>query len=346
MNANWKKICLTPNDSLKKAMQVLSDFGDRIALVVDKNMCLCGTVTDGDIRRGLLNGFNLDDLISQIMNKNPITVTPSMTSQEIQHILCEKNIFAVPIVDDCKNILGLEFISGLNKIKDSYVPVLIMAGGFGKRLGSLTQDMPKPMLTIGRKPILEHIIDNFTQQGLKKFFISTHYKSDTIKNYFNDGKEKGIEIEYLEEDIPLGTAGGLFFLKKKVENTFIVINGDLLVGFNFNHLIEFHENHHALVTMCVRQSDYEVPYGVVQMEKMEVKKIIEKPRYVQHVNAGIYCFSHKVLEYVKDKEPLDMPDLLHKIIQDRQKVLAFPLHEHWIDIGSLKSLNQAQEEHA
>ncbi len=343
---HWNRITLSSRATIREAMQTLTDAGLRIVLIVDKEDCLIGTVTDGDIRRGLLKGGHLEETIAQIMNKDPVFVPPGLSKSEMHSILLSSGVLALPIVDDHKHILGLEILSEVHKDEKLDVPVLIMAGGFGKRLGDLTKNLPKPMLPLGSKPILEHIVDNFIYHGFKNFFISTHYKAEEIKKFFKDGKDKGVEIEYLDEDTPLGTAGCLYFLKEKVSDIFIVINGDLFVDFDFNLLIDFHRKNNAVVTMCVRKSNFHVPYGVVEIEKMQVKNIIEKPHYSHDVSAGIYCFSSDALKYLTKIQPIDMPDLFQEIIQKNQKVLAFPLHEYWMDIGNSDNLTKVRQEYS
>lgn len=345
MNIKWKDVCLTETATVKDSMQLLSDFGTRIVMIVDSNMLLLGTITDGDIRRGILRGLTFDAPVSEIMHKTPSVITEDMSSVQIRALFKEKNIIAAPIINADNQVIGLEDIASSQENERDDISVLIMAGGFGKRLGDLTKDVPKPMLPLGNKPILEHIIDSFVKQRFSNFFISTHYKSQAIKEYFGDGSEKGIAIQYLEEDHPLGTAGCLYFLKNKVKDLFIVINGDLQVDFDFDFLIDFHRKNKSLATMCVRQSKLHVPYGVVETDRMEVKKIIEKPLYTHNVNAGIYCFSKEVLSFITELEHIDMPELLQRIIDQNHKVLAFPLHEYWVDMGTFDTLNKARAEH-
>ncbi len=343
---DWNHITLSSSATIRNAMQTLNDTGLRIVLIIDSDGCLIGTVTDGDIRRGLLRGGSLEETVEQIMNKEPVFVPSGLSKSEMYGVLLSSGVLALPIIDDHKHILGLEVLSEYKKVKKVDVPVLIMAGGFGKRLGNLTKDLPKPMLPLGSKPILEHIVDNFIYHGFNKFFISTHYKPEEIQNFFRDGTEKGVEIEYLHEEVPLGTAGCLYFIKEKVSDILIVINGDLFVDFDFNHLIDFHRRNNALVTMCVRKNDFHVPYGVVEIEKMQVKNIVEKPRYSHDVSAGIYCLSGDALKYLEKLKLIDMPDLIQEIIQKNQKIFAFPLHEYWVDIGTPDHLTKIRQEYS
>ncbi len=342
---NWQDITVKKTAILKEAMNILNTFASRIVLVSEENDRLIGTITDGDIRRGLLRGLTLTSNVAEVMNCSPLVATLDQTQDSIQNLLQQHSILAIPIVDETKKIIGLETINSINATKNMDVDVVLMAGGFGKRLQPLTEHTPKPMLPLGTKPILEHIIEDFVAQGFKNFYISTYYKSDIIKDYFKDGQTFGANIQYIEEDEPLGTAGVLYLLKDKIKSSFIVMNADLLVKVNFKNLIEFHENHHTLATMCVRLSSHQVPYGVVELEDLVVKSISEKPNYSYFISAGIYCFNKQVFNYINKKEYLDMPTLFQTIINEQNNVHAFPIHEYWIDIGRVDHLNRAREDY-
>lgn len=338
-------ISIYENSTIKNAMEALNKTGSRIVFVVDEQKILIATITDGDIRRGILKGLDLSSSISNIMNTNPIFARFGTKSEEIQKLLRGLGIFALPIVDENKRILGVEILQELSVTQKTDVPVVIMAGGFGKRLGELTKNTPKPMLNIGSKPIMEHIIDRLVINGFRKFYISTFYQSQKIKEYFKDGHEKSIQIEYLEEPIPLGTGGALHFLKDKIDTLFIVVNGDLVIDFNINLLVNFHCDHDAIATMCIREENFQIPYGVVELENMSVKEITEKPSHVVQTNAGIYCFSKKVLSYLDTMQYMDMPFFINNLINSNEKVVAFPLYEYWADLGLPESLEKAKREH-
>lgn len=339
---NWKQVFLNNKANLKDAMKILNDFASRIVIIVEEsNNNLVGTITDGDIRRGLLRGLTLEASVVEVMNTSPVTASFSMNSDTIHNILRQEGILAIPIVDNNKKVVGLETIDSLDINSNSDVSVVLMAGGFGKRLYPLTNNLPKPMLTVGIKPILENIIENFVSQGFRNFYISTFYKSEIIKNHFKDGRHLAANIQYINEEEPLGTAGALWFLKDKIKTPFIVMNGDLLVKINFKHLIDFHLNYNALATMCVRESTYQVPYGVVTMDDVNILKIQEKPTYSYFINAGIYCLNNIVFDFFNKNQYINMPTLFQEIINAGKTVCAFPIHEYWVDIGSMDDYQKA-----
>jgi NDP-sugar pyrophosphorylase family protein len=217
-----------------------------------------------------------------------------------------------------------------------------MAGGFGQRLGELTANKPKPLLPVGEKPILEHIVDRFIEAGFKRFYISTYYLSDQIIDFFGDGKSKGIEISYIEEEEPLGTGGALQLLpKNEINDTLIMMNADILSTLNFETFIRFHEEKKGIATMCVREYLYSIPYGVIKNENNSVTNIVEKPTYSYFINAGIYAIEPDFLDLVSEGN-IDMPDLIQKMIANKKKINAFPVHEYWLDIGTTNDYHKAQ----
>lgn len=341
---DWKQISLAQDATIKEAMQKLNDSGLRITLVVDANDCLIGTVTDGDIRRGLLSGLNLESAAALVMNCNPVCIASDATKEAIHDILHHASVLALPVVGDHKKIIGLETIDSVDDDHNTDATVVLMAGGFGKRLYPLTDSLPKPMLPLGKKPILEHIIEDFKLQGFKNFCITTHYKADLIKEHFNKN-HLDVNIEYVTEDEPLGTAGSLFFLKEKIHSDFLVMNADLLVKTNFKNLLVFHRKNNEIATMCVKQHSYQVPFGVVSIENMNVLSITEKPLYSHFINSGIYCFSKSIFEFCSQKKYMDMPNLLQNLIIANKKICAFPIHEYWVDVGCMDDLNNARKDY-
>jgi dTDP-glucose pyrophosphorylase len=346
MISHWNHITLNSNATIKEAMETLNATGVRIVLIADQECHLIATVTDGDIRRGLLRGINLEMSVTNIMNNSPIFVSPGLTKDEVHDILRHTGVLAVPIVDEQKKILGLETIDCIDQDLETETLVVLMAGGFGKRLMPLTENVPKPMLPLGDSPILEHIVENLRMQGFKNFCITTHYKSEIIQQHFDQKKYVDINIDFIIEDEPLGTAGALFLLKNKVNSDFIVMNSDLLLKTNFRNLVAFHQKHKEIATICTKQYNYQVPYGVVCLENMAVSSILEKPTYSHLINAGAYCFNHSVFNYMPEKKYMDMPTLLQNIIKANKKVYAYPIHEYWVDIGTLETLTRAREEYS
>jgi NDP-sugar pyrophosphorylase family protein len=259
--------------------------------------------------------------------------------------MTDKSIRQIPLVDDDGVIVSVEHKNLLLNIpQNSENWVVIMAGGLGTRLRPLTDELPKPMIKIGGKPLLESIIEKFIAHGFNNFYISVNFKADLIKEYFGDGHKINANIKYLEEDEPLGTAGALGLLPEKPNHPFIVMNGDLLTNINFNHLLDFHEQYDTLCTVCVREYKNEIPFGVVEVEDSYIQDIVEKPVQEVMVNSGIYVISPDVLDLVPKKTFIEMPTLLQQITKDGRKCTAFPIHEYWLDIGRIDDLEKAQHE--
>jgi dTDP-glucose pyrophosphorylase len=341
---DWKRVLLNPDDSLDHAIKVLHEGGCRIALVSDEHGRLLGTVTDGDIRRALINQLNMKSSVSLIMNSNPVTVNDGVTNKEILSLMSDQGLLHMPILDKDRILCGLETLQHLIESPIYDNPVFLMAGGFGTRLHPLTKDTPKPLLKVGKKPILEMIIEQFINYGFHNFYISTHYKSEQIRNYFKNGELYNVSIKYVHEDSPLGTAGSLGLLPDNLPDLpIIVMNGDLLTKVDFKNLLDFHYNNNTEATMCVREYDFQVPYGVIETDGYKIKKIEEKPIHKFFVNAGIYVLNKDLINKVDGKSYLDMTDFLEKELNDGG-VGAFPIHEYWLDIGQIDEYEKANRE--
>ncbi len=340
----WSKTLLKTTDPLEVAIKVLHTGGLRIALVVDDDGKLLGTVTDGDIRRALIKHVGMDYAVTKVMNNNPTTALESERPKVIMSKMKERDLLHVPIVDEQGALVGLETLQHLLDKKKYDNPVFIMAGGFGTRLHPLTKDIPKPLLHVGSRPILETIIRQFIEAGFHKFYISTHYKAEMVREYFGDGSAWDVEIEYVYEDKPLGTAGSLGLLPKNItELPILMMNGDLLTKVDFEHLLAFHHEQGASATMCIREYDFQIPYGVVNVEKQYATSIVEKPVHKFFVNAGIYVLDRKIINKVNGSTYLDMPHLLEKHIEEGDSVNIFPIHEYWVDIGRMEEYERAHE---
>ena len=342
---NWKNIIISPDTLLLDALTVIDKEALRIALVVDAENNLLGTLTDGDVRRALLKHNSLKIISSLAMNKEPITASDSLSSIELDAIIQTQNLLAIPVVDCDGHLVGLHTLQVLTKgrIKDN--PVFIMAGGFGTRLKPLTDNCPKPMLNVGGKPILESILESFLEVGFRNFYFSTHYLPEVIEEYFGDGKKFGCSITYIHEEKPLGTGGALGLLPKNLPNLpVIMINGDILSNIDFLHLLEDHENKGTIATMCVRQHQYQIPYGVIKEQDGYVIGVDEKPVQSFFVNAGIYVFNPELLEHVPVNEKIDMPPLLMQQVKENKKVNIFPIHEYWLDIGLHGEFEKAKQD--
>mgnify|MGYP000616247458 FL=1 len=341
---DWRKVLLTPKDSLERTIKVLHEGGCRIALVADKFGMLLGTVTDGDIRRALINQLTMESSVSLIMNGNPITVDDKVKNKDILSLMSDKSLLHMPIIDKDGILCGLETLQQLIESPIYDNPIFLMAGGFGTRLHPLTKSTPKPLLKVGNKPILEMIIEQFINYGFHNFYISTHFKSEQIRDYFKDGELHNISIKYVHEDSPLGTAGSLGLLPDDLPDLpIIVMNGDLLTKVDFKNLFNFHCEHNSEATMCVREYDFQVPYGVVEIDNYNIKEIKEKPVHRFFVNAGIYVLNRSLINKVDGKSYLDMTDFLEKELNN-SGVKAFPIHEYWLDIGQVEEYEKANRE--
>jgi dTDP-glucose pyrophosphorylase len=342
---NWSEILLKPEDSIQTTIEVIHAGGNRIALVVDDSGKLLGVVTDGDIRRALIRHTEMGCAVEKIMNNTPITALMSESTDKIMLMMKNESLLHIPIVDEQGILVGLETLQHLleNKKYDNYV--FILAGGFGTRLHPLTKDIPKPLLDVGSRPILATIIGQFIDAGFHKFYISTHYKAEMIRDYFGDGSTLGVDIEYVHEEVPLGTAGSLGLLPNNVSKLpIIVMNGDLLTKLNFEHLLAFHNEQDSLATMCIREYDFQVPYGVVDVKKNQVVSIVEKPVHKFFVNAGVYVLEPKLINTIDVDVYLDMPNFLENKIEKGEKINVFPIHEYWLDIGKMEEYKRANRE--
>ena len=341
---DWRKVLLAPEDSLEHAINVLHKGGCRIALVVDKFGVLLGTITDGDIRRALIKQLTMENPVSLIMNSNPVVVDNKVGSKEILTLMSDQDLLHMPIINKDGILCGLETLQHLIESPIYDNPVFLMAGGFGTRLYPLTKDTPKPLLKVGKKPILEMIIEQFIDHGFHNFYISTHFKSEQIRDYFKDGKLHNVSIKYVHEDVPLGTAGSLGLLPDNLlDLPTIVMNGDLLTKVDFKNLLNSHDEHNLEATMCVREYDFQVPYGVVEIDNYNIKEIKEKPVHKFFVNAGIYVLNKSLINKVDGKTYLDMTDFLDKELNNGG-VNAFPVHEYWLDIGKMDEYERANRE--
>ncbi len=343
--SDWEKILVNQSETLGKAIEVLDTGSQRIVLAVDADKRLVGVVTDGDIRRALIGGCNMTAPISDFMSREPTTALPSESKASILSIMKAKDILHIPLVDEEGIVVGLEKLQELTNSVLYDNPVFIMAGGFGTRLRPLTDTTPKPLLKIGDKPMLELILESFISQGFHNFYFSTHYKAEMIREYFGNGEKWGVKITYVHESEPLGTGGALGLLPEGIADMpILMMNGDLLTKVSFSGLVDFHNTHGGEATMCVREYDYQVPYGVVSANSFRVKEIVEKPIHKFFVNAGIYVISPELRSQVDGTCVVDMPDLLQSRLDEGVQVNIFPVHEYWLDIGQMADYERAQSE--
>lgn len=342
---DFHNIILRSTASLREAMRVLDKGSLRIALVCDMEQKLLGTITDGDIRRGLLGDADMQDSVSLVMNSNPKVVLDVSSSQERLKLMQEHDLVAVPIINIQGVVLGVETLAQALKPQIHDNPVFIMAGGFGTRLQPLTDHCPKPMLRVGDKPMLEHLINQFTSYGFHNFYISTHYLPEVIRNYFGDGSQWGISIQYVHENNPLGTGGALGLLPKDLPNLpLVMMNGDVLTKVDFTRLLNHHEEHKFDATMCVRELEYKVPFGVIESEGNLITKMVEKPTFRYKINTGIYVLSPECIAAVEPEHRIDLPVLLEQRIKQQENIGMYVSYDYWLDIGHMNDYQKAQQD--
>ncbi|MCG9632614.1 nucleotidyltransferase family protein [Vibrio sp. Isolate30] len=344
MSHCWNNVLIKPDNTIRDALEIINNEALRVVLVVNEEQELLGVVTDGDIRRGLLNNLPLTEPVSEVMNTNPTTALEGSSREELIELMESRGILSIPLLDASDKVVGLETLHGALHQPKHHNPVFIMAGGFGTRLKPLTDTCPKPMLHIGNKPILETVIRSFIKAGFVNFYISTHYMPEQIQAHFGDGSEMGVNITYVHEEQPLGTGGALGLLPKDLPKDLplIMMNGDVLTKVDFQRLLDFHVDNGADATMCVREYDYQIPYGVINGEGNKITSMVEKPVQRFFVNAGIYVVSPEVIASVPKNHRVDMPTLLEEHMNERDNVLMFPIHEYWLDIGRMDDFNRAQ----
>lgn len=341
---NIKKIEITKKTTIFKALKVISDGGYQIALVVDKNRRLLGTLTDGDIRSALLKGQRLHGSIKSIFSKKPIVAKKNYTEKQLFKLAFANKIHQIPVIDENRIVIDMHVVHEFVKQKVNNNKIIIMAGGRGMRLRPLTKNTPKPMLKVGKKPILQILIEKFKESGFEDFIICVNYKSKIIINYFGNGKKFGVNIQYIREKKRMGTVGALNLLKKKPTQPFFVVNGDLLTNLDFNKMLDFHNKHNSKATMCITECNINSLYGEVKLNNKNIKSIDEKPIRKVFVNAGIYILDPICINLIP-KKFYDMTTLFKKIISKKIKTISFPLGEYWLDIGRLNDFKKANDEY-
>ena len=321
-----------------------------IALVVDEERRLLGTINDGDIRRAILAGIDLDRPASLLIGDakppqyvNPLTAPVGTPKARLLQMMADSGLRHIPLINDSGQVDDVAILGELTPDYELPVTAVVMAGGFGTRLRPLTDDVPKPMLPLGDRPVLEHIVDQLRTAGIRKVNITTHYKSDLIVDHFGDGTDFGVDIRYVSEKEPLGTAGALSLLASSEEPT-LVINGDIVTKVDLRAMLDFHREHLADMTVAVRQQEFTMPFGIVEMDGVELTRLSEKPTLQHLINAGIYMLGHEACRRVPNGRPYDMTDLIEELISSGAKVIGFPIQEYWLDIGHAKDYERAQAE--
>jgi NDP-sugar pyrophosphorylase family protein len=312
---------------------------------VDEERKLLGIVTQSDYRKGLLRHVNYNDPVTSIMNASPKTALLTDIANKVDEFFIKENLMHLLIVNDEGILVNAEYYDEHLKIDRKENWVVIMAGGLGNRLRPLTEYTPKPLLNMGGKPIIESIIDKFINYGFRRFYLSVNYKADMIEDYFGDGSKLEVQISYMKEVQQMGTAGSLSLLPDIPNKPFITMNADLITDINFQDLINYHLEHRASATMCVKEYDFTVPYGVVKVNDHKIEGLDEKPNQKFFVNAGIYLLEPDILELIPKNVSIDMPDLFKMIIDSNKTTAAFPIHEYWLDIGQMNDYQKANNDH-
>jgi dTDP-glucose pyrophosphorylase/CBS domain-containing protein len=338
---------VAPQCSIRDAMVSIDRNAGGIVFVVDEEQHLLGTVSDGDVRRAILRGITLDQPLQELLgseprpNRMPVVASQGTAELDLLKMMNERSVRQIPILAADGRVVDVSFLDDLVKNYELPLRAIVMAGGYGVRLRPLTDETPKPMLPVGGRPLLQHTIEQLKKSGIQRVDLSTHYKADVIANHFGDGHDFGLQIEYIHEDSPLGTAGALRGVNG-CEGPLLVINGDILTQVNFRALLDYHREHEALLTVGVRQYQVQVPYGVVECEGSMITGISEKPKISFFVNAGIYLLDPRARNYIPSGQRFDMTDLIQPLVEDRCSVVSFPIVEYWLDIGSPLDYEQAQ----
>ena len=348
---DWQAILIRPPATVRDAIAAIERGALGIALVVDDNNHLLGTITDGDVRRAILRHVPLDGSVGELLVRpegspyaRPITALYGTPDDELLALMHIKTVEQVPLVDPEGHVLGLATMSDLTRRRDLGIPAVVMAGGFGKRLQPLTENTPKPLLPVGDKPILERIIEGLCRHGIRDIWLTTHYQAEQIRAHFGDGHKWTAHIHYVHEETPLGTAGALSLLPERFATPFLLMNGDLLTRLNYRSLYQFHMAVGAIMTVCVKEYDTRVPYGVVEIDNGLVQGLNEKPISRFFINAGIYILMPQLLDYVPPNHRLNITELVRQLVAAGKKVASFPIQEYWLDIGRMPDYQQAQED--
>lgn len=340
----WRRAILPASASVQDAIENLDEQAIQIVLIANEHGELIGTLSDGDIRRGLLKGMEMGSSVMGVVNRSPMVVPQNVEDDMVMQIMKANKIRQVPVVDERNVIVGLHLWDRISAVSAVPNTMIIMAGGKGTRLRPFTENRPKPMLHVAGKPMLEHILLNGIAEGFNSFIISLGYLGHMIESYFGDGRKLGVDISYIEETEPLGTAGALSLIEQSFELPFVVTNGDVLTNIQYGQLLAFHSQNQAAATMAVCSHEWQNPYGVVKLDGINIAGFEEKPVVSSHINAGVYALSNEALMYLPKAKYCDMPTLFETLQQAGKRAVAYPMHESWIDVGRPRDLEKANED--
>ncbi len=337
----WRQAILPIDSTIQQAIRNLNESSMKIVIVVNARGELEGTISDGDIRRGLLKGLDFNSPIESIIHRNAWVVPPALGRETVMQLMRVNKIQQIPVVDERQQVVGLHLWDEISTPPVRSNLMVIMAGGKGIRLRPFTENCPKPLVQVAGKPMLEHIIERGKLEGFRHFVLAIHYLGHMIEDYFGSGDRLEVRIDYLREQSPLGTAGALGLLKPRPDAPFVVTNGDVLTDIRYGELLDFHMRHNASATMAVRLHEWQHPFGVVQTKGVEIVGFEEKPIARTHINAGVYVLEPDALSVLEDDAPCDMPTLFERLQAKMKRTVAYPMHEPWLDVGRPDDLSRA-----
>ncbi len=337
----WRQAILPTNANIQQAIRNLDQVAIKIVLVVNEAGELEGTISDGDIRRGLLKGLDLNSQIVSVIHHNALVVPPEMGRDMVIQLMVANKIQQIPVVDEHRYLVGLHLWDEITTPPTRSNMMVVMVGGMGTRLRPHTENLPKPLLPIAGKPMLEYIIERAKLEGFSHFVLAIHYLGYMIEDYFGNGDRLGVRIDYLREQSPLGTAGALGLLNPRPDKAFVVTNGDVISDIRYGELLDFHIRHAAAATMAVRVHEWQHPFGVVQTKGVDIVSFEEKPVARSHINAGVYVLEPDALSVLSADTHCDMPALFERLQAQAKRTVAYPMHEPWLDVGRPDDLKQA-----
>jgi dTDP-glucose pyrophosphorylase len=335
---------IPPSATVREALEAITKNRHQAVMVVEASGRLAGIVTDGDTRRGLLRGVSIAAPVTDVMNPQPTTALVSIRRDEALALMQRRHLRHLPIVESDGRLVEVLLLDDL--LHPAALPnvAVVMAGGYGMRLRPLTDSAPKPLLSVGGKPLLEILVERLRAAGVQEIFFTVHYKSEMIEDHFGDGARLGVRIRYVREETPLGTAGGLALLPTALAAPFFLVNGDILTKCDFRAMLDFHRRWRADLTVGTVPHTVEVPYGVLEVEGEQLSTISEKPRLDFLINSGVYIVDPAALTLIPRGQPFDAPQLVPLLKQAGRTVVAFPIREYWLDVGRLTDFTQANRD--
>jgi dTDP-glucose pyrophosphorylase len=339
----WRQAILPADSTIQQAIRTLDQVAIKIVLVANADNELQGTISDGDIRRGLLKGLDLNSPISAVIHRNSLVVPPGIGRETVMQLMVSNKIQQIPVVNEHRHLVGLHLWDEITTPPTRTNLMVIMAGGKGARLRPYTENCPKPLVPVAGKPMLEHIIERARLEGFSHFVLAINYLGHMIEDHFGDGGRFGVRIEYLREREPLGTAGALSLVTPQPDTPIVVTNADVITDIRYGELLDFHIHHDAVATMAVRTHEWQHPFGVVQTRGVDIVGFEEKPVARTHINAGVYVLAPEALGSLLPGAPCDMPALFERLNGKAMRTVAYPMHELWLDVGRPDDLKFAAD---